>query len=85
MSHVCMCMRVCMCVCGCILSCVQEFAHLYSQSRHSRAGMFFTLPVFLVTARLIVNMLFTGLYRLWVKTQEGYDAVQKVLRLLPGM
>ncbi len=47
--------------------------------------MFFTLPVFLVTARLIVNMLFTGLYRLWVKTQEGYDAVQKVLRLLPGM
>ncbi len=53
-------------------------AKLYALSRQTRAGMFFTLPVFLVTARLLVHMLFTGVYRLWARTREGYQAIQQV-------
>jgi len=40
--------------------------------------MFFTLPVILVTSRLLVHLLFSSLYRLWVNSEEGANALQQV-------
>lgn len=40
--------------------------------------MFFTLPVLLVATRLVVHLLFACLYRLWVQTKEGAQALEQV-------
>ena len=37
-----------------------------------------TLPVFLVAMRLLVHLLFSSLYRLWVVSDEGADALEQV-------
>ena len=42
--------------------------------------MFFTLPVFLVATRLLAHLLFSSLYRLWVVSDAGADALEQVRR-----
>lgn len=56
----------------------QEFNDLYKRHRNSRAGMFFTLPVFLVACRLTVHLLFSSLYKLWIETEEGATALEQM-------
>ncbi len=58
----------------------QEFARLYKQYRQERAGMFFTLPVFLLMLRLTVAKFFSLLFTMWEKTPEGSDALTKVIK-----
>jgi hypothetical protein len=60
----------------------KEFAVLYKSQRQERAGMFFTLPVFLLFLRLTINLLFTSMYRLWCKTKDGIETLEQVELLL---
>lgn len=61
-----------------LLMSLQEFNALFKRLRNTRAGLFFTLPVFLVALRLLVYLLFSCLFRLWVQSEEGAQALEKV-------
>ena len=63
----------------------QEFAALFKEQRAQHAGLFFTLPVFLLASRLLTSMLFTGLYPLWAQTKEGALSVQQVRHNATGL
>ncbi|KAF5828276.1 hypothetical protein DUNSADRAFT_17870 [Dunaliella salina] len=56
----------------------REFNALYKRLRGTRSGLFFTLPVFLVACRLLVHLLFHSLFRLWMQSDEGADALEKM-------
>ena len=56
----------------------KEFAALYKKQRQERAGLFFTLPIFLLFLRLTINLLFSSLYPLWSKTRDGIDTLEQV-------
>lgn len=56
----------------------KEFAALYKKQRQARAGLFFTLPIFLLFLRLTVNLLFSSLYPLWSQTRDGIDTLEQV-------
>jgi len=56
----------------------KEFAALYKEKRQHRAGMFFVMPVYLLALRLVVSLLFTSLYPVWTKSNEGLLAVEQM-------
>ncbi|MEW5316836.1 MAG: hypothetical protein WDW38_008181 [Sanguina aurantia] len=58
-----------------LLTVHKEWAALFKTHRQTRAGMFFTLPVLLLSMRLLVHTLFTSLFPCWMKTPDGKAAL----------
>ncbi|GAX77458.1 hypothetical protein CEUSTIGMA_g4902.t1 [Chlamydomonas eustigma] len=56
----------------------KEFAALYQQQRQNRAGMFFCLPLFLLFLRISVTLLFSSLYPMWSKSEQGKETLEKM-------
>ena len=48
-----------------------DWAGRFKGLRQSRSGMFFTLPILLLSMRLCVNTLFSTLYPIWTRMPEG--------------
>ncbi len=53
-----------------------DFATRFKALRQSRSGMFFTLPILLLSMRLCINTLFSTLYPLWTRLPEGAEVGQ---------
>lgn len=48
-------------------------------------GMFFTLPVLLLSMRLLVHTLFTSLFPCWMKTPDGKAALRDGVHRCPAV
>lgn len=55
-----------------------EFATRFKQLRQSRAGMFFALPLLLLSMRLAAHTLFSTLFPLWTRLPEGLSVLQRM-------
>ncbi|KAG2442597.1 hypothetical protein HXX76_002682 [Chlamydomonas incerta] len=53
-----------------------EWAGRFKGLRQSRSGMFFTLPILLLSMRLCVNTLFATLYPIWTRMPEGAQVLE---------
>ncbi|KAG2448368.1 hypothetical protein HYH02_006950 [Chlamydomonas schloesseri] len=53
-----------------------EWAGRFKTLRQSRSGMFFTLPILLLSMRLCVNTLFATLYPTWTRMPEGAQLLE---------
>eukprot|EP00198_Chlamydomonas_reinhardtii_P013603 XP_001702940.1 predicted protein [Chlamydomonas reinhardtii] len=53
-----------------------DWAGRFKGLRQSRSGMFFTLPILLLSMRLCVNTLFSTLYPIWTRMPEGAQVLE---------
>ncbi|EFJ51941.1 hypothetical protein VOLCADRAFT_86956 [Volvox carteri f. nagariensis] len=59
-----------------------DFANRFKVLRQKRSGMFFTLPILLLSMRLCINLLFSTLYPLWTRQSEGAEVLEQMDSLL---
>ncbi|GIL73101.1 hypothetical protein Vretimale_4712 [Volvox reticuliferus] len=55
-----------------------DFASRFKALRQKRSGMFFTLPILLLSMRLCVNLLFSTLYPLWTRQPDGAEVLEQM-------